>query len=152
MARGDGRGGGEREEKGRFMPSSSIVTDNNAVPRISQRSSSLLRPTLPSPPPIVAIVLSRPFQQRARTGANKNSRQGHTIERNIVAHRIFKERKKKRSSLSSRTNFSLDKTEAFCRTPTIPSVPRKMNSAVISPLPTFPFSSLYLHQRLYLKV
>lgn len=40
------RGEGEkREEKGRFMPSPWIVTDNNAVPRISTRPSY---PTLPT--------------------------------------------------------------------------------------------------------
>lgn len=47
--------GEKREEKGRFMPSPWIVTDNNAVPRISTR------PSIQPSPPIVAIVLSRPF-------------------------------------------------------------------------------------------
>lgn len=57
------RGGGKgtkqstnRRRKGRFVRSSWIVTDNNAVPRISTRSSSALS--------IVVIVLSRPLHRR----------------------------------------------------------------------------------------
>lgn len=45
-----------RRRKGRFVRSSWIVTDNNAVPRISTRSSSALS--------IVVIVLSRPLHRR----------------------------------------------------------------------------------------
>lgn len=57
----EGRGKGtkrstNRRRKGRFVRSSWIVTDNNAVPRISTRSSSALS--------IVVIVLSRPLHRR----------------------------------------------------------------------------------------
>lgn len=45
-----------KRRKGRFVRSSWIVTDNNAVPRISTRSSSALS--------IVVIVLSRPLHRR----------------------------------------------------------------------------------------